>query len=60
MIADEDHAVHHLFGVWGEKSMYGKTYMGTLRTTFVIDEEGVIEQVITKVKTKDHTAQILA
>lgn len=59
LIADEDHAVHNLFGVWGEKSMYGKTYMGTLRTTFVIDEDGVIEQVITKVKTKDHTAQIL-
>ncbi len=60
LLADEDHTVHNLFGVWGEKSMYGKTYMGTLRTTFVIDENGIIDQVITKVKTKDHTAQILA
>lgn len=59
LIADTDHTVHNLFGVWGEKKMYGKTYMGTLRTTFVINEEGIIDQVIEKVKTKDHTAQIL-
>jgi peroxiredoxin Q/BCP len=59
LIADTDHVVHNLFGVWGEKKMYGKTYMGTLRTTFIIDEQGVIEEVIAKVKTKDHTAQIL-
>lgn len=59
LIADTDHAVHEAFGTWGEKKMYGKTYMGTLRTTFLIDEEGKIEEVIEKVKTKDHTAQIL-
>lgn len=59
LIADTDHVVHNLFGVWGEKKMYGKTYMGTLRTTFIIDEQGIIEEVIAKVKTKDHTAQIL-
>lgn len=59
LIADEDHTVHNLYGTWGEKKMYGKTYMGTLRTTFVIDEEGKIEDIIQKVKTKDHTAQIL-
>jgi peroxiredoxin Q/BCP len=59
LIADEDHAVHEAYGTWGEKSMYGKKYMGTLRTTFVINEEGIIEEVIEKVKTKDHTNQIV-
>ena len=59
LIADTEKELHEAYGVWGEKSMYGKTYMGTLRTTFVIDENGVLEDVITKVKTKDHTAQIL-
>lgn len=59
LLADTDHTVHNLFGTWGEKSMYGKKYMGTLRTTFVIDEEGKLIEIIEKVKTKDHTAQIL-
>jgi len=59
LIADTDKAVHELYGTWGEKSMYGKKYMGTVRTTFIIDEEGRIENIIEKVKTKDHTAQIL-
>lgn len=59
LIADTDQKIHNLFGTWGEKSMYGRKYMGTFRTTFVIDEEGTLEEVITKVKTKDHTAQIL-
>ncbi|MFY0607775.1 MAG: thioredoxin-dependent thiol peroxidase [Cyclobacteriaceae bacterium] len=59
LIADEDKSVHEAFGTWGEKKMYGRTYMGTLRTTFIIDENGVIAEVIEKVKTKDHTAQIL-
>lgn len=59
LVADEDKSVHNAFGTWGEKSMYGKTYMGTIRTTFVINESGVVEEVIEKVKTKDHTAQIL-
>lgn len=59
LIADTDHTVHNLYGTWGEKKMYGRTYMGTFRHTFVIDEEGKLENVIKKVKTKDHTAQIL-
>ena len=58
LIADEDKAIHKQFGTWAEKSMYGRTYMGTVRTTFVISESGIIEEVITKVKTMDHTAQI--
>ncbi len=59
LLADTDHTIHNQYGTWGEKSMYGKKYMGTLRTTFVINEEGIIEEVIEKVKTKDHTAQIV-
>lgn len=59
LIADVDKSVHEKYGTWGEKSMYGRKYMGTLRATFVIDEEGKLEEVIKKVKTKDHTAQIL-
>ena len=59
LLVDEDKKVHELFGTWGEKKMYGKTYMGTLRTTFVIDENGVIEDIIEKVKTKEHSKQLL-
>lgn len=59
LIADEDKSIHEQFGTWVEKSMYGRTYMGTARTTFIIDEHGTIEEIIAKVKTKDHTAQIL-
>ena len=59
LIADEDKSIHEQYGTWVEKSMYGKTYMGTARTTFVINGEGVIEEIVAKVKTKDHTAQIL-
>jgi peroxiredoxin Q/BCP len=59
LLADTDKKVHEAFGTWAEKSMYGRKYMGTLRTTFIIDENGKIEEVIEKVKTKDHTAQIL-
>ncbi|MEQ9231991.1 MAG: thioredoxin-dependent thiol peroxidase [Cyclobacteriaceae bacterium] len=59
LIADTDKSVHEAYGTWGEKSMYGRKYMGTFRTTFVIDEEGKITEVIEKVKTKDHTTQIL-
>lgn len=60
LIADEDTKINQAYGVWKEKSMYGKKYMGTARTTFLIDEEGKIENIIEKVKTKDHTAQILS
>ncbi|MFC2185904.1 thioredoxin-dependent thiol peroxidase [Fulvivirgaceae bacterium LMO-SS25] len=59
LIADVDKSIHEQFGTWVEKSMYGRKYMGTARTTFVIDEKGVISEIIEKVKTKDHTAQIL-
>lgn len=59
LIADTDLNVHNLFGTWGEKSMYGKKYMGTIRTTFVI-ENGVITEVIEKVDTKNHASQILS
>jgi thioredoxin-dependent peroxiredoxin len=59
LIADVDKKLVEAFGVWVEKSMYGKKYMGTARVTFVIDENGIIVNVIDKVKTKEHTAQIL-
>lgn len=59
LLADEDKSVHEAFGTWVEKSMYGRKYMGTARTTFIIDEEGKIEEIIEKVKTKEHTNQIL-
>jgi len=59
LLADESKEVIQSFGVWGPKKFMGKEYDGIHRTTFVINEEGVISEVITKVKTKDHTAQIL-
>ncbi|MFN4082730.1 MAG: thioredoxin-dependent thiol peroxidase [Bacteroidia bacterium] len=59
LIADEDNKVAIAYGAWGEKSMYGKKYMGILRSTFIINENGFIEKVIEKVDTKAHTAQIL-
>lgn len=59
LIADEDKTVHNLYNTWREKQNYGRTYMGTVRTTFVINEEGKIEEIIEKVKTKEHSNQIL-
>ena len=59
LIADTDHSVAEAFGVWVEKSMYGKKYMGIARTTFIINESGLIEDIIEKVNTKAHTTQIL-
>jgi peroxiredoxin Q/BCP len=59
LIADEDKKINELYGVWREKSMFGKTYMGTVRTTFVINEKGFIEEIIEKVDTEDHSNQIL-
>ncbi len=59
LIADEDKIVINAFGVWGPKKFMGREYNGIHRTTFIINEKGIIEEVITKVKTKDHTAQIL-
>ena len=60
LLADEDHTVIETFGVWGPKKFMGKEYDGLHRTTFIIDESGVVSNVIDKVKTKDHAAQILA
>ncbi|OJW71391.1 MAG: peroxiredoxin [Candidatus Amoebophilus sp. 36-38] len=59
LIADKDHQIHDMYGTWVEKSMFGKKYWGTARTTFVIDEKGKIEQIIDKVETDNHAAQIL-
>lgn len=59
LLADTEHTVAEAYGVWVEKSMYGKKYMGIARTTFIIDKNGIIEKVIEKVDTKAHTAQIL-
>lgn len=59
LLADEDKAVINAFGVWGPKKFMGREYDGIHRTTFIIDEEGKIEEVISKVKTKAHTEQIL-
>jgi thioredoxin-dependent peroxiredoxin len=59
LLSDEDHQMVESYGVWVEKSMYGKTYMGTARTTFLIDEQGIITDIIAKVDTKKHTDQIL-
>lgn len=61
LIADTDKSLVEQFGVWAEKSMYGRKYMGTLRTTFIINEEGVVERIIgpKEIKTKEHASQIL-
>ena len=59
LLADTNKAVHYLYGTWVEKSMYGRTYMGTARVTYIIDENGVISEVIEKVDTKNHASQIL-
>lgn len=59
LLADTDKTVHNKYGTWGEKSMYGRKYMGTLRVTFVIDEKGIIREIIEKVDTKNHASQIL-
>ena len=59
LIADTDHSIVEAYGVWGEKNMYGKKYMGTLRTTFIIDADGVITHVIDKVDTKASSQQVL-
>ena len=58
LIADEDHAVAEQYGVWAEKSMYGRKYWGNLRTTFVIDRKGRIARVFEKVKPENHAAEV--
>ena len=61
LIADVNHELLETMGAWGEKSMYGKKTMGTIRTTFIINEEGIIEQIFSgkQIKTKEHAMQIL-
>ena len=59
LIADEDKSINEAYGVWAEKNMYGKKYMGTARTTFIIDADGIIKQVIEKVDTKNASQQVL-
>ena len=59
LLADTTLSVHKKFGTWIEKSMYGRKYMGTARVSFLVDEKGIIENIIEKVDTRDHAAQIL-
>ncbi len=58
LLADTDQAVCNAYGVWVEKSMYGRKYMGVARTTFIIDENGILTEIIEKVDTKNHASQI--
>ena len=58
LLSDPEHQLAEAFGVWAEKSMYGKQYMGVARTTFIIDENGIITDIIEKVDTKNHSSQI--
>jgi peroxiredoxin Q/BCP len=60
LLADSDHAVAEQYGVWIEKSMYGRTYWGNARATFVIDEEGIVRHVIPKASPKTHDDVVLA
>ena len=59
LLADTTTEMQQLFGVWAEKKLYGRIYMGTLRMTFIFNEEGILERIIEKVDTKNHAAQIL-
>ena len=59
LIADADHKIIDSYGVWGEKQMYGRTYMGLHRTTFLIDEKGIVKKIFLKPKSKQHTQEIL-
>lgn len=59
LLSDTSTQMLQAFGAWGEKKMYGKTVMGTIRRTFIFDENGVLERIIEKVDTKNHAAQIL-
>ena len=60
LLADEDHRIAEAYGVWKEKSMYGKKYMGVERTTFLIDEKGKIKKIFNKVKPDGHAQEVLA
>jgi peroxiredoxin Q/BCP len=60
LIADTDHHIVEAYGVWGEKNMYGKKYMGTIRTTFIINPDGTIKNIINKVDTQEASKQVLS
>ena len=60
LLADKDHKAAEAYGVWKEKSMYGKKYMGIERTTFLIDENGIVKRIFTKVKVEGHAGEVLA
>ncbi len=60
LLADEDHAVAEAYGAWGEKSMYGRTYMGIIRSTVIIDGDGIVSHVFPRVRPKGHAAMVLA
>jgi thioredoxin-dependent peroxiredoxin len=59
LLADTEHHIVESYGVWGEKMLYGKKYMGIIRTTFIIDENGNIQAIISKIDTKNHAKQVL-
>ena len=59
LIADASHTIIDKYGVWGEKQLYGRTYMGLHRTTFLIDEKGIVKKIFLKPKSKQHTEEIL-
>jgi peroxiredoxin Q/BCP len=59
LLSDPDHRVAEMYGAWGEKKMYGRTYEGILRSTFLIDEEGRISKVFPKVKPAEHSQEVL-
>ena len=59
LLADEDHAVAEAYGAWGEKKNYGKTYMGVIRSTIVVDEQGKVERALYNVRATGHVAQII-
>jgi peroxiredoxin Q/BCP len=59
LLSDTNHEMVEAYGVWQEKSMYGRTYMGTMRYTFIIDQQGTIQDIITKVDTKEHAKQLV-
>jgi len=60
LISDPEHQVLQAYGAWGEKKMYGKSYMGILRKTFILDQDGYVEKIIEKVNTKEHSEQIFS
>jgi peroxiredoxin Q/BCP len=60
LLSDPEHAVAELYGAWGEKKMFGRAYMGVIRSTFIIDDEGIIVKVFPRVRPKNHSQEVLA